>query len=174
MNRVVVSGTTGAGKTTLAAQLARRLGSDFIDLDDLHWGPDWTPRPSFREDLDRATQADRWVAAGNYTVTRDLTWGRADTIVWLDYPAPLVFWRLLRRTVRRTWTKERLFAGNIETFRRTFLSRESLLVWFFKTHWSKRGRYQEEFGRLTQQGTEVVHLRHPRETGRWMAIIREI
>lgn len=174
MNRIVVSGTTGSGKTTLAAALAERIGSHLIDLDELHWGPDWSPRPTFRDDLDSATQAARWVASGNYSAVRDLTWGRADTIVWLDYPAPLVFWRLIRRTLRRLWTKERLFGGNVETFRNTFLSKDSLLVWFFKTHWSKRGRYQDEFRRLTQQGTELVHLRHPREADAWFASIREI
>lgn len=174
MNRVVVSGTTGSGKTTLAAVLADRLGSKFIDIDELHWGPDWTPRSTFREELDQATTNDRWVAAGNYSATRELTWGRADTIVWLDYPALLVFWRLLKRTLQRVWTKEPLFAGNVETFRSTFLSKDSLLVWFFKTHWSKRGRYEEEFRLLTRQGTELVHLRHPREADAWLARIREI
>lgn len=174
MKRIVVSGTTGSGKTTLAARLVELLETDFVDIDELHWGPDWTPRPTFREDLDRATAADRWVAAGNYSATRDLTWGRADTIVWLDYPAWLVFTRLLRRTMRRVWTREPLFAGNVETFRNTFFSRDSLLVWFFKTHWSKRGRYEQEFERLSEDGTDLVRLRHPREAERWIATIREI
>lgn len=174
MKRVVISGTTGSGKSTLAARLAEELDATFIDIDELHWGPDWTPRPTFREDLDRATLGHQWVAAGNYSSTRDLTWGRADTIVWLDYPALLVFARLLRRTLRRLWTRERLFSGNVETFRNTFLSRDSLLVWFFKTHWSKRGRYEEEFRRLAQNGTDLVRLRHPRDAERWIGAIREI
>src|SRR5262249_18611627 len=42
--RVVVIGTSGAGKTTFAGRLASRLGTAHIELDALHWGHDWTPR----------------------------------------------------------------------------------------------------------------------------------
>ena len=50
--------------------------------------------------------------AGNYRNLRDSTWGRADTVVWLDYPLPLIMGRLLRRTVRRIVTQEELWRGN--------------------------------------------------------------
>ncbi len=45
MQRIYVVGTTGSGKTTLARQLARRLGISHLELDALHWDANWTPTP---------------------------------------------------------------------------------------------------------------------------------
>jgi adenylate kinase family enzyme len=46
MQRIVVVGTTGSGKTTMAGQLAGRLGYPHVEQDALNWGPDWTMRPN--------------------------------------------------------------------------------------------------------------------------------
>src|SRR5579883_1503505 len=134
--RVVVVGTTGAGKSTLALRLARRLRCPHIELDALHWGPDWTPvaRDCFRAHTRRAVAGDAWVADGNYRQVRDLVWGRADTIVWLDYPLRTVLPRLLRRTLRRCLSHEVLWHGNRERLRTQFLSRDSLFLWALQTH----------------------------------------
>ena len=43
MQRIVVVGTCGSGKTTLAAELAKRIEAPHVELDALHWGPHWTP-----------------------------------------------------------------------------------------------------------------------------------
>ncbi len=44
----------------------------------------------------------------------DLVLERAETLVWLDLPVPLVLWRLLRRTHHRHKHKTVLWAGNAE------------------------------------------------------------
>ncbi len=171
MNRIVVIDTTGSGKSTLGAVLAGRLNAPLIDLDALHWQPNWqsTPTEIFRERVAQAVCAERWVLAGNYSKSRDLTWTRADTLVWLDYAFPLVFWRLFWRTVARIISQEDLWgSGNRETWRGTFLSRDSLFVWALKTHW----KYQNSITLAVQQ-PEYAHLRllrfrTPRETARWL------
>jgi adenylate kinase family enzyme len=73
--RIVVVGTTSSGKSTLAKALAEKIGADFIELDALHWEPNWTEAPNdvFRERVDKATKSTSWVAAGNYNLARDLT-----------------------------------------------------------------------------------------------------
>ncbi|MBS0321282.1 MAG: toxin [Proteobacteria bacterium] len=137
---MVVVGTSGSGKSTLAQKLAVELGHACIDLDDLHWGPAWTPKPEarFHELVATAAAASRWVIAGNYGKVRDLVWPRATCIVWLNYSFATVMTRSVRRSIRRIWRQEALFAGNRETFQRTFLSRDSILLWVISTFARRR------------------------------------
>ena len=110
-HHVVVIGTTSSGKSTLANRLAEKIHAEFIDLDSLHWEPNWVEAPDeiFRERVEMATSSQSWVVAGNYHVVRDIIWPRADSIIWLDYPFHIVFLRLLTRTIRRVVTREKLF-----------------------------------------------------------------
>ncbi len=126
MRRIVVFGTTGSGKSWLAERLAAERGLHLVELDALFWGPEWQPAPLdlFRHRVDCETRDGGRVAVGIYGQVRDIVWQRADTLVWLDLPLPLVMWRLLTRTIRRIATREDLWGtGNRETFTRTFFSR---------------------------------------------------
>ena len=169
MNRVVVVGVTGVGKSTFAERLAERLDARFIELDALYWQPEWTPAPAdrFESDVDVATSAERWVSAGGYQAVNHLTWGRADTMVWLHYSFPRVLWQLTKRTTRRVVRREELWNGNKERFAHAFLSKDSLFIWLLKTYWSRPARYEE---RLEADFTHLtVHkFRHPRQTEAWL------
>ena len=169
--RIVVLGTSGSGKTTLARQLAVRLGCPHIEADALYWGLNWTAAPldEFRARVDQATACDYWTYDGNYSKVRDIAWGRADTLVWLDYPLPLVLWRLLRRTLRRVLGWEQIWNGNRESFRKQFLTRESLFLWALQTHGRHRREYPLLFQRPEYAHLTVIHLRSPRETVAWLA-----
>ena len=143
--RVAVVGTSCCGKTTFARRLAGLLDQPHVELDALHWGPNWTPRApaEFSALVTGAIASERWVVDGNYSVVRGLVWSRASSIVWLNYSFPLVFGRALRRTIRRALRREELFAGNRETLRGSFFSRESILWWIITTHRRRRRRYRE-------------------------------
>ncbi len=165
MKRVVVFGTTGSGKTWLAKRLGARHGLRVIELDALYWGRDWQPAPLdlFRHRVEREIRDGDWVVVGIYGQVRDLTWGAADTLVWLDLPFPLVFWRLLKRTIWRAITRENLWGtGNRESFVRTFFTRNSILWWAIRTHVRNRRRFTvecESYGK----GRRVVRLRSPKD-----------
>jgi adenylate kinase family enzyme len=169
--RIVVTGTTGSGKTTLARRLAGHLGVPLIELDALHWGPGWTPAPTdlFHARAAAATAGDGWVVDGNYGAVRDIVWPRADTVVWLDYPLAVNLWRLARRSLRRGLTREELYSGNRESLREQFLSRDSLFVWALKSHGRRRREYPAQFVRPEHAHLAVVRLRSPRATHRWLA-----
>lgn len=173
MQRIVVIGTTGAGKSTLAAMLAARLDLPLIELDALYWGPQWTPvgRDVFRARVAAAATGVRWVAAGNYGAVRDLLWPRADTLVWLDYPLALNFWRLTRRSLRRILTREELWAGNRETFRAQFLSWDSLYIWAARSHARRRRDFAVLLADLAYAHLATVRLVSPRATARWLATL---
>jgi adenylate kinase family enzyme len=170
--RVVVVGASCSGKTTFARELAGILGSTHVELDALHWGPDWVPkpRPEFGRLTDIATTQPQWVVDGNYRVVRDVVWPRATSIVWLNLAFPTVFGRAIRRTLRRSLTGEELYAGNRESLRRAFLSRESILLWVLQTH----GRRRREFRNLkeTTRGLRWFEFRHASEAAAFLRRIR--
>ena len=170
--RIVVLGTTGSGKTTLAEQLSEKLGCTHIEMDALHWEPNWVEAATevFHERVRQAVAAERWVMDGNYGVVRDTAWSRADTVIWLDYALPVVLWRLLRRTLRRVLLREELWNGNHERFATQFLTRDSLFLWALKTYWLRRRDYPELLGRPEYAHLKLIRLRSPRETERWLAI----
>jgi len=165
MRRVVVFGTTGSGKSRLAERLAERTGLRVIELDSLYWGRNWQPAPLelFRHRVEREIRDGGWIVVGIYGQVRDLTWRAADTLVWMDLPIHLVFWRLLRRTVWRALTKEELWGtGNRESFLRTFFSRDSILLWALKTHRRNRHRFAVDCAFLAKD-KKVVRLHNARE-----------
>jgi adenylate kinase family enzyme len=163
MARVVVIGTSCAGKTTFARSLARILIFPHIELDALHWLPNWTERSvdEFRTLTAQALSQDCWVIDGNYTI--DLTWSRATTVIWLNYSFPIVLWRALTRTLRRAVTREVLFAGNRESLRMAFLSRESILWWVVTTFHRRRKHYRALFDARTSSHLAYVEFRNPTE-----------
>jgi len=144
LTRAVVIGTSGSGKTTFARALASMLGVPHIELDSIHWLPGWTPRDhdELRGLVKEAVSHDRWVLDGNYRGLRDLIWPRATAIIWLNYPFSLVFWRSLRRTLKRIVQRQELYSGNRESFRQTFLSRNSPLWWVITTYPRRRRDYR--------------------------------
>lgn len=168
--RIIIVGTTGSGKTTLARSLAQRFNIPHIELDALHWGPNWTPatRDDFRERVTQALVGDVWVTDGNYNMVRDIVWNRADTLIWLDYSLWVIYRRLIPRTVRRVVSREELFSGNRESVRGAIFSRDSLVMWALKTHHSRRQRYEADLTSPEYAHLTVLRFRHPGDTDRWL------
>ena len=179
MRRVVVIGSSGVGKTTLAGALAARLGVPHVELDSIFWGPNWTALggslegdATFRARIVEATAGDAWVVDGNYSsVAAGVLWPRADTMVWLDYPLPLVLLRLLRRSLRRAITRELLWGTNRETLRELFFAKDSLLYYLLRTHRARRRRFAECLARPEVTHATIVRLRSPAQTDTWLQSI---
>ena len=165
ITRVVVIGTSCVGKTTFAQALARVLNFPHVELDSLHWQPNWIPRPpeEFRALTAQALAKDCWITDGNYGAVRDLVWSRATTIIWLNYSFPVVLWRALVRTIRRVLTQEELFSGNRESLRMAFFSRESILWWVITTFHRRRRQYRRLFDTATTPRLAYVEFRSPAE-----------
>ena len=115
MQRILILGSTGSGKTTLAKSLARITGATHVELDAQNFIAGWQNRPTddFRDRIDQETRSGQWMIDGNYGSQRDVSWPRADTAVFLDYPLRIVLWRLTKRIIKRAITQEDLWGtGN--------------------------------------------------------------
>lgn len=169
MQRIVVVGSAGAGKTTLAKQLAAQSRVPHIELDALHWGPDWTSSTpeEMRRRVREAINGTSWTLDGNYLKLCGDVWMCADTIIWLDYSFFVVFGRILRRSVRRAIWREVLWNGNRESWKLMF-SRDSILLWVISTYRQRRREVLEALAQPEFSHLRVVHLGSPRQTRNWL------
>jgi len=169
---IVIIGSTGSGKSTLAEQLAKKFNYDLIDLDALHWEPNWTKAPleEFRERVIKATESDGWVIAGNYRSVRDLTWSKSEAVIWLDYSLPLIFGRLWKRTWRRWWYQEKMWNDNRESIWTHFKlwSDDSLFKWLLKTYWRRKREYPTLLSSPEYQHVKLLHFSDPNDTEIWL------
>jgi len=170
--RVVVVGTSCAGKTTLARRLAGILGSEHVELDSVYWGPEWTPRPDFIQTVLGIAQEPRWVIDGNYSAVRDIIWRRSSAIVWLDYSFARVFSQALRRTARRIITRERLYSGNRETIRTALFDTDGIPWWVIRTHGKRRRDFPELFKRPEYGHAAVIQLDRPAAAEAFLVSVR--
>jgi adenylate kinase family enzyme len=172
--RIVVTGTTGSGKTTVARRLSRALAIPHVELDALWWEPGWhEAEPDiFRRRVADAVADDAWVVDGNYrTQTAEITWARAELLVWLDYPLRTVLRQLLLRTLRRAVTGEQLWNGNTERQKLLdqFRPGRSLFAWALKTHVTNRKITAALLRDPRFAHLRPVRLRTPAESDRWLA-----
>ncbi len=148
------------------------------ELDALHHGPGWVPRPEFLDDVRAFASTDTWISEWQYTArgVNEVLPPRAQVIVWLDYPDRIVCVRLWRRTLARSVLRRKLWNGNREPtlwkLATTTDPEENVLRWQTKTlnRWRQRMPvHQAEFPHLI-----VVRVTHPREARLWLRQLRQL
>jgi len=169
MQRITIIGTSCSGKTTLANRLSQKLNIPHLELDQLHWRENWTINPNFMTEVESATSQPEWVIDGNYTKVRQLIWNNADTLIWLNYSFPLVFFRALKRSYRRVTTKKKLFGGNVETWQITLFSSDSILWWVIKTYRRRKREYSIIMQSEDYPHINKIELKSPKELERFLS-----
>ncbi len=170
MQRIYVVGSSCAGKTTLAAQIAAKLSIPHHELDYACWLPGWKLRSKdeMREKVGELAAGEQWVMCGNWGKVRDLIAARCDTIIWLNFPFRIVLWRCITRTLHRLITKQEVCNGNVEHWRNQFASKDSI-IWFVITTYHRRNRfYRGMFDGEEWNQFNKVELRHPREAKQFL------
>lgn len=163
MNRILVIGCPGAGKTTLSRALGERLKLPVVHLDTLYWRDNWhhVSREEFDRLLREALDKPLWILDGNYDRTLEIRLEHCDSVVFLDYPRIVCLWGAVRR-ILRNYGKSRPDMGGC--------CRERLDFSFFRYIWNYRQDNRERIlPLLAQTRVPVCTLHSRRETRRFLA-----
>ena len=153
MQRVLVIGCGGAGKSTFSRALGDRTGLPVVHLDLLNWKPGWvnTPREQWERVVRAALDNDRWIMDGNYGGTLPLRLEACDTVVYLDLPRWICLARVVQRRVRAVWRRRPdLAVGCRERLTWEFL------VWIWNYRRSRRPKILDRLDQL--RSSKAIHV----------------
>lgn len=103
-NRIIVIGSPGSGKTSLAKFLAQKHQLPNHSIDDFYWQPGWQrPRNNdWLQILENYMSSNRrWIIDGNYVDYLPMRLQYADIVIYLDVPPLLCLYRFIKRAVLR-------------------------------------------------------------------------
>ncbi len=168
MRRVLVIGSGGAGKSTVAKRLGELLNIEVKHLDRAYWRAGWV-EPSKEEWLKTVAElasADSWIMDGNFSGTLEQRLKSCDTVVFLDMPRLLCLWRVLkRRVLYRKGSRPDMAEGCPEQLNLEFVS------WI----WNYSQRSRPKVVRLLKEhseGKQVVWLRSNAEVEKFLWTIK--
>jgi len=102
MQKILVIGCCGSGKSTFSKKLQAVLNLELIHLDQYYHKPDWQEpeKEQWERLVSRLVQKPSWIMDGNYKGTFDIRFKEADTIIYLDYSILKCLWRVIKRIVK--------------------------------------------------------------------------
>jgi adenylate kinase family enzyme len=169
MERVLVIGSGGSGKSTVSAKLGELLNLEVNRLDKFFWSAGWVEpaRDEWLKTVTALADRDSWIMDGNYSGTLELRLQKADTIVFLDLPRVLCLWRIMKRfLLYRNGTRPDMAEG----------CRESLNLEFVEWVWNYPRRSRPKVVRLLQQhaeGKQIFWLRSRSDVKRFLSQFKE-
>lgn len=164
MKKIMIIGSGGAGKSTLAKQLGTILTIPVSHLDALFWKPGWTPmnRTEFRQGSNEMMKRPEWIIDGNFGSTMDDRINKADTIIFLHYSKYRCILRALKRRIMyHNKTRPDMGEECEEKIDKEFLK----WIWHFPTQ--KAPAILEKLEAHSSE-KNIIILRSPRETSRWL------
>lgn len=174
MNKIIIVGTSGSGKTTFAQKLSRILDIPHFQLDGLYFKNNWQEKSDaeFFQAIEAAVDRPRWIIDGNYSRANKLTWNVADTVIWIDLSFPVTMYQIIMRSFKRAFYQKPIWDGldNKESFKKLF-SRDSIVLWSFNTYQNNKDRYSERMAAKEFQHINFVRLRTRSELKLFLAMV---
>ena len=174
--RINVVGTSGSGKSTFAKSIAKKFNAPYVQLDELHWKPNWeeSSDEEFFPKLEKALLSDMWILDGNYTRTIPIKWKRVQMVVYLDLPFHVVLYRIVKRSLLRGIRKEELWHGNRETVWKHLFTSDSMILWTIRTFKKNRKKYSELFARKEYSHSKFVRLSNKEEVESFPELVEKL
>lgn len=99
MKRILVIGSSGAGKSTFSRRLHEATKLKLIHLDQLYWRPNWVEhsKDEWRKTVEETVKGEEWIMDGNFSGTMEIRMAACDTVIFLDLPRTVCVWRILKR-----------------------------------------------------------------------------
>lgn len=168
MERILIIGNAGAGKTTFSKKLAAKLGLPIIHLDKLFWHGQWEHLS--REVFDSALQAElekpRWIIDGNYTRTLPHRLSYCDTVFYFDLPTLSCLWGITKRVFQHYGkTRDDMGGICIERFDKQKAELYSHVLAFNKTH---RKAYYQLFSQYPE--IKLVVFKNRRQVRKYLQL----
>jgi adenylate kinase family enzyme len=170
MKRILVLGSGGAGKSTLATRLGEILKLEVIHLDSYYWKPGWTetPRDEWEKVVESLTKGDSWIIDGNYSRTLEQRLKKCDTVIFLDRPRWFCLWRVLKRRVKYRNKKRPDMADGCE---------EKLDIEFIHWIWTYPKRTKPKITRMLRENTrtkKILWIKSQREEEEFLSRVGNV
>ena len=165
MEKVIIIGCGGAGKSTLSRKLGEILNIKVYHLDALYWKPGWemTAKDKWETVIKQVIEKDSWIMDGNYGSTMDMRAQAADTIIFLDYSTSRCLYGVFKRRIMyHGRTRPDMNEGCPERLDWEFIK------WVAQYRSKKAPGIIAILEEFKHQGKEVYHLTNPRETEKFI------
>ena len=164
MERVMIIGCGGSGKSTHARALGEETGLPVIHLDQIWWEPgNWQhlEREAFDKRLACIIEQPRWIIDGNFNRTMQMRLARCDTVIYLDFSPMVCLFSWIGRVIKN-WGKARpdMAEGCCEWFDPEFAG------WIFKFNRMHRREYHTILA--AQNDKTVLIFRNRRQVRRFL------
>ena len=164
MERILIIGCGGAGKSTLARKLGEKLGIPVVHLDKLFWKPGWVE--SAPEEIDAKIMEElrkpKWIMDGNFNRTLPQRVKYCDTIIYLDFSRTACLMGVVKRILTTYGTvRPDMGEGCPERFDLEFLK------WVWNYNKNKRERNYRLLNEA--EGVETIVLKNRRMVKRFLA-----
>lgn len=170
MKRVVIIGSGGAGKSTLARRLGEATGIEVIHLDKLHWRAGWVepPKDEWLKIVENAVKKESWIMDGNFGGTMELRLQYCDTAIFLDFPRIVCVYRAVKRWTKY-WKTNRpdMTEGCNEKLDLEFLG------WIWNFQKTTKPKIEERLKRFENEKT-IIYLRSPKEVENFLNNLKKM
>ncbi len=170
MKRVLIIGSGGAGKSTLARGLGKATGIEVFHLDKLYWRAGWTepPKDDWQKILENELEKDEWIMDGNFGGTMELRLQYCDTAIFLDFPRTVCIYRAVKRWAKY-WKTNRpdMAEGCNEKIDLEFLG------WIWNFQKTTKPKIEERLKRFENKKT-IIYLRSPKEVENFLMNLKKM